>query len=241
MSPSTNLHYLTKLSLLFHTIYTPILSPYLFIAPFRPQSVSFLTLAQPQLLSLTLTTFVIPPLFLSLRRPQSVSLLTLAQPPLRPLTTFVFHVFHLVPQHLGVHTRRLSRPRSIHSTRSGPGWPGYFPIACIGRVDRNYGGGCNVCLVKFYHISLLTFYIFYFLCRSILHPSSTEFEPHWTSRVFASTPGSGSIYLGGLHSFSLNSSSTATFRFRSLEKKSTWRRRTEAYLQSDKVRDLMDV
>ena len=64
------------------------------------------------------------------------------------------------------------------------------------------------------------------------HPSTTEFEHHWTSRIFASTPDGGSIYLGGLHTFSPNSSSFPEFQPRCRDsKKSPWRNRTFADVQ----------
>lgn len=86
--------------------------------------------------------------------------------------------------------------------------------------------------------------VFYFLYwplihSSTFHDSKTEHEPHWTSRVFASTPNGGSVYLGGLHSFSSNSLSVATFRPRRQDnRKSYWRRRTLSDFPNSKVRKL---
>ena len=80
----------------------------------------------------------------------------------------------------------------------------------------------------------LTFY------SSPFHPSTTEFEYHFTSRIFASTPNGGSIYLSGLHTFSPNSSSVAKFQPCCCDgKRSPWRRRTFANTQCHlKLREL---
>lgn len=125
-------------------------------------------------------------------------------------------------------------PHSIHLARPRRSRWHRFSRTCKGPVHRNCGCDCNVSFsskrcILFYFTDLLSI-------SSTFRDSITEPEPHWTSRVFASTPNGGSIYLGGLHSFSSDSLSVATFRPRRQDnKKSPWRHRTLADFPNRKV------
>lgn len=136
-------------------------------------------------------------------------------------TVFAFHnVFSLAAPNPLVHVSRMPRAHSIYPARSWTDQWGDHSRACQGPVCRIYGG-CNVRSMKILIFLLLMFH------SSTLHPSGTASERHWTLRVFASTANGGSVYLGGIHAFPVNSSSSATFRRRRKDNRnSPWRRRT---------------